>query len=86
MVRSGRGWAPSFPINSPTTDARPFQRPLREGAGRNCTPTLSHKTRQGWGNHCGYPAIRVDVHTKGDGKLSARTRSGYYPGQEKDAQ
>jgi Ca-activated chloride channel homolog len=34
----------------------------------------------------GYRAIRVDVHAKGYGKLTARTRSGYYPGQEKDAQ
>ena len=30
----------------------------------------------------GYRAIRVEAHAKGSGKLSVRTRSGYYPGQE----
>lgn len=31
----------------------------------------------------GYRAIRVDAHQKGYGKLTVRTRSGYYAGQEK---
>ena len=31
----------------------------------------------------GYRAIHVDAHAKGYGKLTVRTRSGYYPGQEK---
>jgi len=30
----------------------------------------------------GYRAIRVEAHAKGYGKLTVRTRSGYYPGQE----
>jgi Ca-activated chloride channel homolog len=33
----------------------------------------------------GYRAIRVDARAKGYGKLSVRTRSGYYAGQEKGA-
>ncbi|MGA2696378.1 MAG: VWA domain-containing protein [Terriglobales bacterium] len=32
----------------------------------------------------GYRTIRVDVKAKRHGKLTVRTRSGYYPGQEKD--
>jgi VWFA-related protein len=31
----------------------------------------------------GYRAIRVDAHAKGYGKLTVRTRSGYYAGQER---
>ena len=31
----------------------------------------------------GYRAIRVDARAKGYGKLTVRTRSGYYAGQEK---
>ncbi len=30
----------------------------------------------------GYRTIRVEAHAKGHGKLSVRTRSGYYPGDE----
>jgi len=30
----------------------------------------------------GYRTIRVEAHAKGSGKLTVRTRSGYYPGQE----
>jgi len=30
----------------------------------------------------GYRAIRVEAHAKGYGKLTVRTRSGYYPGQQ----
>lgn len=32
----------------------------------------------------GYRTIRVEAKAKGHGKLIVRTRSGYYPGQEKD--
>ncbi|MBV8892669.1 MAG: VWA domain-containing protein, partial [Acidobacteria bacterium] len=31
----------------------------------------------------GYRAIRVDARARGYGKLTVRTRSGYYAGQEK---
>jgi VWFA-related protein len=34
----------------------------------------------------GYRAIRVEARNKGKGKLTVRTRSGYYPGQEHAAQ
>ncbi|PYX90231.1 MAG: VWA domain-containing protein [Acidobacteria bacterium] len=34
----------------------------------------------------GYRAIHVDARAKGYGKLAVRTRSGYYPGQEKGTQ
>jgi Ca-activated chloride channel family protein len=34
----------------------------------------------------GYRTIRVDAKTKGYNKLTVRTRSGYYPGQERAAQ
>ena len=30
----------------------------------------------------GYRAIKVEARSKGKGKLTVRTRSGYYPGQE----
>ena len=33
----------------------------------------------------GYRTIRVEAKAKKHGKLTVRTRSGYYPGQEKDA-
>jgi VWFA-related protein len=33
----------------------------------------------------GFRVVQVDVHAKGYGKLSVRTRTGYYPAKEKDA-
>jgi Ca-activated chloride channel homolog len=33
----------------------------------------------------GYRTIKVEAHAKGHGKLSVRTRSGYYPGEEQGA-
>jgi Ca-activated chloride channel homolog len=34
----------------------------------------------------GYRTVRVEAHAKGRGKLTVRTRSGYYPGQEQSNQ
>ncbi len=34
----------------------------------------------------GYRTIRVDARAKGYNKLTVRTRTGYYPGQEKGAE